>query len=198
MAELKVGDMIQFGKYDWRVLDVQDGKALLLTDKIIVTRRYRDPQTTVTWAECPLRGYLNNEFYHSFNPQEKERIVRTKITTDENPWWPDGIGVDDTVDRTFLLSIEEVVKYFGDSGQLENQPKDGNGKPAWGIGDEFSEARIAVNEFETLMLWWLRSPGCHDYEATFVNHYGDIHIHGSSNQFDTVGVRPALWLALES
>lgn len=31
----KVGDVVDFGAYKWRVLDVQDNKALLLTDEII-------------------------------------------------------------------------------------------------------------------------------------------------------------------
>ena len=34
-ATYKIGDIVDFGAYKWRVLDVQDSKALLLTDEII-------------------------------------------------------------------------------------------------------------------------------------------------------------------
>ena len=35
-----VGDVIQFGGIDWLVLDIQDGKALLLSEKILEERPY--------------------------------------------------------------------------------------------------------------------------------------------------------------
>ena len=43
-----IGDIIQFGGHDWRVLDVRDGKALLLSDKIIEKRPYHDEYEDVT------------------------------------------------------------------------------------------------------------------------------------------------------
>ena len=36
---VRIGDMIKFGLYEWRVLEVRDGQALLLTDKIITSSR---------------------------------------------------------------------------------------------------------------------------------------------------------------
>ena len=39
---MKVGDKIQFGKFIWRVLEIQDGKALIITDKIIEQRSYHN------------------------------------------------------------------------------------------------------------------------------------------------------------
>jgi hypothetical protein len=47
--------------------------------------------------------------------------------------------MNDTDDYIFLLSLEEVVKYFGDSGQLLN----GNPNYEHGISDEYNGARIA-------------------------------------------------------
>jgi hypothetical protein len=91
----KVGDIISFGKYNWRVLDVADGKALVITEGIIEERRF--DENSNDWASSEIRGYLNNEFYNSFSADEKKRIASND-------------------DKIFLLSKEEAEKYFsGDS-----------------------------------------------------------------------------------
>ncbi|MCL2634456.1 MAG: hypothetical protein FWD34_08100, partial [Oscillospiraceae bacterium] len=41
-ATVNVGDIIQLGGYDWRVLDVQDGRAFIITDRIIDNRAYHN------------------------------------------------------------------------------------------------------------------------------------------------------------
>jgi hypothetical protein len=46
-----VGSTMKFGQYDWRVLDVQSGRALLLTEKIIEERPYHSSDTNVTWED---------------------------------------------------------------------------------------------------------------------------------------------------
>ena len=58
-----------------------------------------------------------------------------------------------TKDRIFLLSIEEVVKYFGDSGQFKNRPKD-----AYFIEDQYNSARIAEDADGIVFWWWRRPP----------------------------------------
>jgi hypothetical protein len=54
----------------------------------------------------------------------------------------------------FLLSIAEVVQYFGDSRQLANQaPKDY-------VRDQYNKARQAKILIDgDFGWWWLRSPG---------------------------------------
>jgi hypothetical protein len=68
----KVGDIVRFGDYDWRVLDVQDDKALLLSEKIIEMREYNYDLVDITWETCTLRKYLNESFYNSFNVDDKK------------------------------------------------------------------------------------------------------------------------------
>ena len=101
---MKTGDVIEFGEYDWRVLDVCDSKALIVSDKITVKKEYG---YTSSWKDCDLRLYLNEGFYSAFTEQEKLLISEARVKT----------GDSDTVDKLFILSIEEVVLYFGDSGQ---------------------------------------------------------------------------------
>ena len=112
---IKSGMIVQFGKYTWRVLEVQEGKALILSDAIIEIRAYNEKELSVTWESCTLRKYLNGEFYNSFSESNKQMIADTKVISNKNPWFMTK-GGKNTSDFVFLLSIEEVVKFFGDSG----------------------------------------------------------------------------------
>ena len=202
--EIKVGDIIPFGAHDWRVLEIQDGKALLLSDRVIGRRAYSGSNAEVTWETCSLRRYLNGEFYDSFSAEEKARIAETRLTNDDNPWYGTS-GGNETSDRIFLLSLEEVVKYFGDSGDLksrkgwywENGPvlKDGQG---YFINDQYNSARIARAANDEASGWWLRSPGVDSFDAVTVFYSGYVYVSG---HYDGIhrsngGVRPALWLNL--
>jgi len=40
MIELKIGDVIPFGEYCWRVLDVQGDRALILAEDVVEKRTY--------------------------------------------------------------------------------------------------------------------------------------------------------------
>ena len=183
----EVSNIIQFGGYDWRVLDIQGGKALLLSDKVLESRAYhRSHVDGIIWAECDLRAYLNGEFYDSLG-DDKAHIAETKAITGNNPWFGTNGGVK-TDDKIFLLSIEEVVEYFGDSGQLENRPDS-----VWGMDDRYSAARIASNENGDASWWWLRSPGLDSGSAATVSIVGSVGISGIKADYDC-GVRPALWL----
>jgi hypothetical protein len=110
-----VGDIIQFGGYDWQVLEVKGSTALLLSKDILELRLYNDEDEDVTWEICDLRKYLNGNFYNSFSEDDRVQIMEAKIENKDNQWY-DTKGGETTNDYIFLLSLEEVVKYFGDSG----------------------------------------------------------------------------------
>ena len=75
MGEQKIGDLVEFGKYQWQILDLQDGKALLVSERILEHRPYHDAYIDITWAESSMRKYLNSDFYDQFSTEEKERIL---------------------------------------------------------------------------------------------------------------------------
>jgi hypothetical protein len=104
-------------------------------------------------------------------------------------------GGKNTQDRIFLLSISEVIKYFGDSGQLKNK----NSKSEYRIDDQFNSARQAHYN-GSWAWWWLRSPGHHSYDAAYVSSDGNVIVNGITvfRGHDSGGVRPALWLNLKS
>ena len=190
--EMKEGDIVRFGANDWRVLEIKDGRALLLSDGILTeTNAYNGSYTDVTWETCTLREYLNGEFYNSFSADEKARISETGLTNDNNQWYGTSGGAA-TVDKIFLLNLEEVVKYFGDSGQLMNRPDNTED-----IDDQYNSARIAHNDEGAASWHWLRSPGANSSSAAVVFHNGKVNVIGNDVHFNRGGVRPALWIYLQ-
>ena len=163
-STVAVGDIIQFGAYSWQVLDVQDDRALIITKNVVMNAPYsnipkktiefdwgthlgtRDITADVTWETSYIRAYLNNEFFNSFNVANRSRILETLVINNDNQWnffgrneRLDGLageGGNDTIDKIFLLSIEEVVSYFGDSGFLNI-----------GINADF-DVRFLTDDFE--------------------------------------------------
>ena len=205
--DITVGDVIQFGGNDWRVLEVKGDNALILSDGILFSMPYQVPPegeifvpihtTEITWEECDLRQYLNSEFYDTtFSADEKQRIIDTTLKNDKNPWY--GIeGGYDTKDKVFLLSLDEVIQYFGSSEEtaVENWQNDTF------IDDQFNKARIAKTSEGAATMWWLRSPGGNYYcgkdhiiLAATVTNNGGLCIQGDYVSNGYVGVRPALWL----
>jgi len=184
----KLDKTIEFGEWNWLVLDVQDCKALLITEDIVEARIFHDVYEDVTWETCTLRQYLNGEFYDKFNATDQARIVEANNINKNNQWFKTN-GGNDTTDKVFLLSLEEVVKYFGDSGQLKKRFN-------WdtlGIDDEYDSARKAYFNGESFW-WYLRSPGLRQDGAALVGYDGGIVGNGIVVNYTSCGVRPALWL----
>ncbi|MCL2063058.1 MAG: DUF6273 domain-containing protein [Candidatus Cloacimonetes bacterium] len=186
-----IGDIIEFGAYNWRVLDIQGGQALIVSENIIERRVYHTSQAAITWSRCSLRAYLNGDFYNSsaFSNEDRSRIVQVTNVNLNNQWFGTYGGLN-TQDRIFLLSIAEVVQYFGDSGQLENRPPG-----ASHINDQFNSNRIATIN-GSASFWWLRSPGDSTHNAIRVYNDGIVYLSGSFVSNHNGGVRPALWLQL--
>ena len=191
--EANIGETIEFGGIVWRVLDVQGSSALVISEFVLESRRYNDQYEDITWAESTIRQYLNGSFLRRFSEAEQARIWETTVINNDNPRAGTS-GGEDTTDKIFLLSFEELLRYFGDSGQLENK----DGRPSvLGIDDEFSSARASRRTDGRAASWWLRSPGYRNTSAATVNTYGVVGIMGSRVALSGVGIRPALWLNLE-
>jgi len=184
--------------WDWRVLDkdLENGKILLLSDKIVEKHNYHDEREEITWADCELQKYLNDpigDFLSQFTPEDIMRIEDTHVITNDNPWFTISNGGSPINNKIFLLSIEEVVRYFGDSGQLEKPQND------YAIIDAYSKYRRAKGFDGASSWWWLRSPGY--YNSYVASVYNDGYILVSGNLSNDIsagggGIRPALWLKL--
>lgn len=205
MNEFHIGSFIPFGGYNWRILDIQNNAALMITDYIIEERPYHDAYQETTWADCALRKYLNDEFYDKFNGTDRSRIISVINKNPDNPWYGSN-GGPDTKDRIFILSIEEAVcQYFGDSSSKLYHP--GKNQRYWfERKDENNGRRMAKLVGKPgRSWWWLRSPGRVAVKAAYIHGDGNIGIQGNNILKGNIGdgrcmggVRPALWLNLES
>ncbi|MCL1803933.1 MAG: DUF6273 domain-containing protein [Eubacteriaceae bacterium] len=202
-------EIIRFGGHDWRVLDVQNGRALLLSDKIIEKKPYHNEYEYITWETCELRKYLNGEFYDKFSEAEKSMITQTTVANDDNLWF--GIsGGNATDDKIFLLSLEEADTYFGDSGDYQNMKRvnwDSVDKKfvahdyGYYLSNDYDKDRVAEfeNNKDKWNWWWLRSLG-RDYDfAAYVHERGCVYVVGELicgdwDGFEGGGVRPAMWV----
>jgi len=194
VSEVAVGDILLFGQYDWRVLDVQDGKALLLSEAIIEQRPYNDEWIDVTWEDCSLRKYLNGEFLEEFHAKERERSARAHNYNPEDAGGktkgkPFGTpGGKPTEDSVFLLGVADILKYFPGLKLLT----DSDGDEWWYEADE----RLAAKSNNSESSWWLRSPGYYRTYAAYVLRDGSVRLVGNTVGNETGGVRPALWLKI--
>lgn len=100
---------------EWDALSIEDDRALLVSHYILDLLPYNDTQEKVTWETCSLRNWMNNEFYNNaFSEEEKGRILEVNLTNPDNVAWAayKVIGGEDTKDKVFALSFEEVEKYY--------------------------------------------------------------------------------------
>jgi len=209
---------IPFGKHVWRILEEKNGIALIITENTIAERSYHNELTDVTWEHCEMRQYLNGAFYETFNADEQSRILETEVSDRNNAWT--GTPCDNpTTDKIFLLSYDEVVKYFGDSGDLQNRqgwhwvdidvPGFNGGLPEKGghdfVNDQFNNARRAYKTDGTPAWWWLRSPGGQGKHTTgSIGFIGELFLCGDDvwmhsrvhGEEENGGVRPAMWIKL--
>ena len=175
------------GKEDveWFVLEIKDGKALVISKYALDCRLYNTSYTDVTWETCTLRKWLNNDFINAaFSADEKAMIPTVTVSADKNTHYSTNPG-NATQDQVFLLSITEVNKYFSSDGARRCKPTD------------YAVANGAyVSSFNGNCWWWLRSPGYDDRYAAAVDYAGGTSRMGRDVDDAHIAVRPALWIDL--
>lgn len=207
----KPGEIITFGTYPqtadgtdrtpikWRVLQNSGAELLLLSEYILDCKRYHREFVDITWRDCDLRKWLNDEFYNTaFNAAEKG-FVKIAFCTD------DGEGSPDTEDRVFLLSVAEVKHLTNTLGKDFRRA----------VGTEFAKVKkadgchlyVMDKNVETDYItengrkygcswWWLRTRGSSPSRAFFVGTRASIRSYARVN-LARYGVRPALKLDLQ-
>lgn len=201
-----VGDTITFGAYEqdnntsngkeaieWTVLD-KDGMSLLLISKqALDCQQYNTSYTDVTWESCSLRKWMNGTFLNkAFNAEEQAQIQNTTVSADKNPEYNTNPG-NATTDKVFLLSINEVEKYFNSDEARKCAPTAYAKAQGAYTSDIYKTASGAATCW-----WWLRSPGDIQYNPASVNHDGSVYYLGYFVSYAHDAVRPALWINLDS
>lgn len=172
---------------EWLVLDARDGQALLLSCYALDCQPYHDSKEEISWEGSSLRAWLNGDFLtNAFTDAEREAVMTSTQRNDQsngNVEWTTS-GGEDTQDRVFLLSYNEVGVYLGD----KEARKAVGTEHARSLGAKFM-GLTSVGIGETS--WWLRSPGKEQNEATCIDVMGDF---GSRSVGDKLGIRPAILL----
>ena len=108
----KIGEVIPFAHMDWRVLDKKDGKVLLLKDNALGSTPFDEKGQNVTWESSSVREWLNKDFLQeSFTENERNSILETTVKNTPNATYKTLAG-NNTKDKFFLLSCDEVAKYY--------------------------------------------------------------------------------------
>jgi len=191
-----VGKVIKMGGITWRVLDVQDGKALVLSDLILETKEFQKKVSlSNAWADSPLRTYLNGDFYNkTFTKSEKGRIVSTTLMNNINPTYSTTFGTD-SKDKIFLLSAEEVTRYFEkDKARIAYADRRTPALRHSEINNVSTNPYEGVYQNYSTWFWWLRTPapsGVGDHKALYVIRSGEVN---EGNIDMELGIRPAMWI----
>ena len=195
-AQVRSGDVITFGHYEqnndlsdgpepieWLVLEEEDGSVLLLSRYGLDGLPYHSSFAEVTWESSRLRQWLNGEFLETaFTGGERDLIAETVNRTPANPESGTDGGAD-TADRVFLLSIDEVLRYFP---SVEDRTC---------LATDFARSKgiLADRVNGDHSFWWLRSPGHSPYSVTIVYSHGLLYMYGSAADSPRA-VRPAIRL----
>lgn len=200
---VEIGDTLFFGNYwqndadikepiEWQVLDKKDGKGLMISKYGLDCQRYHSEYEASTWENCTLRKWLNSTFINdAFTPAEQLKILDALVT--ENKIYiiaqcPDN----DSTDKIFLLSINEVNKFFTTCESRECEPT------LYAIARGSYSVNSNMSGDKVTCWWWLRSRGSSWHDASNVCDDGSVNDYGLSGNDFHFCVRPALWINLDS
>ena len=179
----------------WIVL-AREGTRMLLTSKFCLDWECYDgycvtyaPDAQTTWETSTIRRELNKDFFgQAFSEEEKKLILTTEVRTEDNPAYRTK-GGNVTYDKVFLLSREEVIRYFG-----ENSRNRCEARADLMMADESYPEKGTIILERQPHFWWLRSPGETPCKAACVDPGGWLDLEGLAVDADEIGIRPAIWI----
>lgn len=200
---------------EWIILDIQDGKALIVSKYALACLPYSNGDATATWDNSFLRQWLNQDFYDTvFTKEEKDQILSTQLDNGRNatPYIDAG---EDTCDKVFILDRYDIQTYFGVNAYLEENKFYSENAICSAVSAAAPPAgyyTLDQNQYENFYAYynyseqvvgssgcwyWLRNPGLYTSGNALL-------VGGNGNVFDLGGfvtesnfVRPAMWIVYE-
>lgn len=197
----------------WRVLEVSNGQALLLADKVLDDQKYNKNYVNVTWETSSIRSWLNgqgalfnqpgidytrNNFINTaFSENEQKNILVTNVINDNNID-KGTAGGNDTFDRIFLLAESQIYTEKKGFAVKYNVYDEARRSQCSSYAFAMGCWKETETPYKGNVYWWLRSPGCCSYYAAGVYKSGWVNKDGLYVDNNDDGVRPALHLNLSS
>lgn len=196
----EIGDIISFGRYEqdynydngpeeleWRVLDKQDGKLFIMSEKATEML----PYFGIYWKRSHIGGYLNYSYIKDFTAEEKAMIVETIVTADTHPDYPETDQGSNTEHGLHLLSVEEVNKY------LPN-PEDRVCYATDYLVAQFTDTiHLDGLEEDGTCDWWLRTAISNYSSGASIAIIGGSGNYGWATHNCRLALRPVCWIQLE-
>lgn len=197
-VDAKRGDTFFFGEYEqdgdlgngpepieWIVLKNKEGKIYAMSKYGLDNKPYHDTREAVTWETCSLREWLNGEFYEAaFSSEEKAMIADTMLVNSDNPYYYID-GGNNTVDKVFLISYDEVSLYSAGYGYVFEYDLC--------MPTVYAEMQgvYVDTRWITQCDWWLRTIGINESSATYKARDGGS-VEGYGVNYDGAAVRPCI------
>ena len=184
----------------WRVLEVSDGTALLLSDRCLDTVPYHTEYKDVFWEDSTLRSWLNHSFLEiAFTGQERRGIAISAVSNSNNHYFGTACG-SGTRDRVFILSEEEVFS-SGKATMYGFQPSDAIADTGRRLKPTaYAAARGAWQstspETEGFGFWLLRTNGYTRDNVVYVGEKGYLYNRGIPVTCGDAGIVPAIRVRL--
>ncbi len=166
IKESPAEEVVHFAGMDWRILERQDDRVLLIKDESLGSIPFDEAGKHSSWADSSVRKWLNNTFLtENFSQEETDLILDTEVVTEKNTYFPGVDPGETTTDKLFLMSIGEEQQYYD-----------------------------LLHETETC--WWLRTPGAHEGSMAFVYRDKEVMPYGYEVSNTEITVKPLIWLSL--
>ena len=192
MSGVKVGDDVTFGMFpvdesmdmkplSWKVLKIDGNKALMITNCSIMALDSMLTQKR-TWEESKARELLNGAFLAgAFSDDERKIIVESKLKNHDSKKWKTP-GGNDTMDKVFLLSMEEIEEVFKKKEDRISELT------------AYAKQQVFVKR-DGVSFWDTRTPGKNGWGPAAISNFdGDVDTEGNHVGYD--GVRPAVWVTI--
>lgn len=183
---VQVGDTIKFGHWEqdgnydngeeeieWIVLEVSNGKYLLLSKYALDGELYADDEW-ITFEKSNITEFLNDYFfYDAFTYLEEKKLTTGTITSNDGNYSP--------TDKVFALSTEEVEQYS------KRVPSIYNCYPTKAAEDYVT---VYSGDDQGKCYWWARD---NTFFGTLISPDGTAWV-GTKYNENYHGIRPAIWL----
>ena len=197
----ELGDLVSFGRYEqdgnpdngpepieWIVLGEKDGRLLLWSAYALDNQPIDKEDRPVTWAECTLRTWLNEDFREAAFTEAEQALIPRMLMKNENNKVSGTRGGKNTEDQIAVISYHELLMY-------------GSANPKLGAIYAYPTAYAAARGVDShsdygTCKWWMRTPGVTQDTACYCDMAG-LPLYTCPVNSNGLGLRPIVWVLVD-